>query len=107
MMNERLSKNSTIKEAQLHVAHATKQRGFDHETDIERILLMVEEVGELAKAVRKNSGIKIDPKSDKYHIRLEIADILFYLFHISNYYNIDLAEAFVEKEKINSKRTWK
>jgi NTP pyrophosphatase (non-canonical NTP hydrolase) len=54
-------------------------RGFDQETLWDVVLLLVEEVGELAKAVRKRSGLKIaatDPEAHK-SVALELADCLY------------------------------
>ena len=36
----------------------------------------------------------------------ELADVFNYLLDIANYFNVDLEEAFREKEELNKKRTW-
>ena len=100
-------KNKTLKELQIFYARISKERGFDKETAQDTLLLMVEEVGELARAVRKQAGIKTDDKSKVYALEEELADILAYLLHISNILNIDLDEAFWKKEEENKKRNWK
>ncbi len=100
-------KNKTLKELQKYFAEKSKERGFDKETARDAVLLMVEEVGELARAIRKRSGIKIDDKSKIYAIEEELADILIYLLHISNILNLDLEESFWKKEEENKKRIWK
>ncbi len=82
------------------------ERGFDHQTVIEKCLLLGEEVGELFKAVRKSEKIKIDSNSQKHEVSNELADILIYLCAIANRYDIDVEEAFREKEEINKKRKW-
>ena len=102
-----MPKTSTLKDLQKYVAIATRTRGFDHETLSEKFVLLIEECGEFAKAVRKTANIKTDEKSDKYHVDLEAADILFYLFDICNKQGIDLETAFWAKEEINKKREWK
>lgn len=71
---------------------------------------MIEEVGELAKAVRKEqSGLSIDySRIKKYDsVKSELADVLIVLFSISNLVKVDLYEAINEKEGINIERRWK
>lgn len=63
-------------------------------------------MGELFKAIRKKAGINIDENSDSKEIAHELIDVFIYICEIANYYKIDLAKAFREKEEINSQRTW-
>lgn len=83
-----------------------KQRGFDKETIPEKFMLFLEECGEMAKAVRKSQKIKTDENSKKLNLSNEIADVLIYLLDISNRFNIDLEQAFRDKEELNKKRNW-
>ncbi len=99
--------NKTLKELQSFYAQISKERGFDKETAQDTLLLMVEEMGELARALRKQKGIKIDAKSKVYPVEEELADIFSYLLHISNILELDLEECFWKKEEENKKRTWK
>ena len=96
----------TLRNYQQYVAKMIKLRGFDRETVPEMFMLLSEECGELAKAVRKQSSIHIDKNSKEYDIGHEAADIFIYLIDICNHFSIDLEKAFREKEKINKKRTW-
>ena len=65
---------------------------------------MVEEVGELAKAIRKYSGLKIDPKKDNYmNLEHETADVFIYLLHLAQKLDYNLLKVFKKKEEINSK----
>jgi NTP pyrophosphatase (non-canonical NTP hydrolase) len=86
---------------------ACKERGWVKDTYSEKFLLFIEEVGELAKAMRKTAGL-YDEKSKQKHLELEeeFADVLSYLLDLANYFQIDLERAFREKEKINEGRTW-
>lgn len=99
-------KQATLQNIQQYVKELEIERGFDHQTIIEKCLLLGEEVGELFKAVRKSEKIKIDSNSQKHEVSNELADILIYLCAIANRYKIDLEEAFREKEEINKKRIW-
>lgn len=99
--------HKTLEELQEYFAVKSKERGFDTETAHDVLLLMMEEMGELARAVRKQAGIKTDDKSKVYAIEEELADILIYLLHISNILGLDLEKSFWKKEEANNKRTWK
>lgn len=100
-------KGKSLPELQKFYAQISQERGFDKETAQDTLLLMMEEVGELARAIRKQKGIKTDDKSKIYALEEELADILAYLLHLSNILNIDLEESFWKKEEKNKKRTWK
>ncbi len=73
------------------------------------MLMLTEEVGELAKAIRKDHSIL---KTDKAKLAnygkssSEIVDILIVLIGLCNSLNIDLERAFLEKESQNIARQW-
>lgn len=99
---------SPLAHLQEYIHKGVVQRGFDKETPRDIMLLMVEEVGELAKALRKYSGLKIDQdKKEKYtKVESELADVFIYLLDLANSCGINLFKAFQEKEQENVKRTW-
>ncbi|MNP71296.1 MazG nucleotide pyrophosphohydrolase domain protein [compost metagenome] len=70
--------------------------------------MLTEEVGELAKAVRKNLNYTIDRnKIDNYYaIEEEIADVFIVLTSICNNLNLNLSECILLKEKENINRVW-
>lgn len=86
----------------------TAQRDFSKETPTEIMLLLVEEVGELAKAIRKFTNLKIDvAKADKYPLlQDEFGDVLIYLLHLANSLGVSLFTAISEKERKNERRFW-
>ncbi len=102
-----LKQNPTLKEFQIYVQHIVSERGFDQETISEIFMLFLEECGELAKAARKQTNVKSDPNSSMHNVADEAADVFMYLLDICNHYNIDLEQAFRDKEEINKTRTWK
>ncbi len=102
-----LTKNPTLKEFQKYVEELENERGFSHQTIIDKCLLMGEEVGELFKAVRKSEGLAVDENSSFTEIGDELTDILIYLCAIANRKGIDLEKAFREKEEKNKLRSWK
>lgn len=101
-----ITRESPLYLLQEYVARTEVQRKFDGQSPTEKCLLLGEEVGELFKAVRKTSGLAVDPQSEALEVGSELADILNYLLAIANRYQIDLGEAFVAKEQINRTRTW-
>jgi NTP pyrophosphatase (non-canonical NTP hydrolase) len=96
----------TLEDYQQLIKRLVKERGFDKETVPEVFTLLVEEVGELAKAIRKNNGQKIDKASRQYEIDEELADVFFLLVDLSNRLGVDLTKAFEAKEKKNQTRQW-
>lgn len=105
---DELNPHSSLRVLQTYVKHMVVKRGFKKETKRDKLLLMLEEFGELAGALRNKVGLKVDKKKAKLHddVKLELADILFYLLDLSETCNIDLFEAFLEKERLNSEREW-
>lgn len=103
------SRDSTLPCLQEHVERMVKMRGFENESLRDVALLLMEEVGELAKAIRKRVGLKEDISETARHKKVgqELADCLIYLLDIANLSDVDLITAFIEKEEINSQRTWK
>ena len=106
---KKLSNESSINEIQSYIKEVMQIRGFNKEKSSDKILLLVEEVGELAKAIRKNeSNLGID-KTKEYNyssIESEIADVFIVLLSICDILNIDLLKAFLNKEEENIKRIW-
>jgi len=102
-----LNQNPTLANFQNYVSELETERGFAHQTIIDKCLLLGEEVGELFKAVRKSEGLAVDENSSFTEIGDELTDILIYLCAVANRKGIDLEKAFREKEEKNKKRTWK
>ena len=106
---KKLSKESSVNEIQTYIKKIIKIRGFNKEKASEKILLLVEEVGELAKAIRKNENKLGIDKSKEYNyssIESEIADVFIVLLSICDVLNINLFKAFLDKEEENIKRIW-
>jgi NTP pyrophosphatase (non-canonical NTP hydrolase) len=96
-----------LTELQSYVESMVGARGFEGETETDIFVLLVEEIGELAKAMRYRLQLKT-AASDESHknIRLELADCLIYLIHLSNRAGINLFAAMREKEQINASKRW-
>jgi len=81
------------------------ERGFDDETAEDGFLLLVEEVGELAKALRKdNDRLGIGSHSKEQDLEEEIADVFWLLLALCNRKGVNLAAAFEKKEQLNAQR---
>ncbi len=107
---ESLKLNSTLPDIQTYIKEVLKLRGFSNQTVKDKLLLLAEEVGELAKAVRKNLlGASIDPNrlSNYDSVESEIADVFIVLVSVANALDIDVFKSLKEKEKININRKWK
>ena len=105
---ELLNEKSTIADIQKYIKDMKKARKFDGVTIEREMMLFIEEIGELAKAIRKNTNgsLDINKKYDE-NVEEELADCFIYLFSIANMNHVDMFKAFKEKEKKNCNRTWK
>ena len=106
---KKLSKENSINEIQNYIKKIMEIRGFNQEKPSDKILLLVEEVGELAKAIRKNESRSRIDKTKEYNyssVESEIADVFIVLLSICDILNIDLLKVFLNKEEENIKRIW-
>ncbi len=106
---EDLNENKSLSDIQQYVREVIKIRGFADETAEQKILMLIEEVGEVAKAIRKDKvKMRIDKnKIDNYDtIESEIADVFIVLLSMCNVLNIDLFTALKNKEQENINRIW-
>lgn len=107
-MLENLNEKTSLKDIQNYSDTMIKVRGFDNETPQDIMLLLTEEIGELAKEVRKAStNIKCDVNSNnESHLANELSDVFNYVLAMCKVYNLDLLEIYKAKERINLKRKW-
>ena len=106
---ENLKSANNIIQVQEYIKKVIELRGFSEQNVESTMLLLTEEVGELAKALRKDrTSMSIDESKIKNYdtIESEVADIFIVLGNICNKLNIDLFSALKEKEKENIKRKW-
>lgn len=98
----------TLSDLQKYLALVCQERGWTKDTWSEKFVLFSEEVGELAKAMRKKAGL-YDEQAKKSTLNLEeeFADVLSYLLDLANHFEVDLEKAFRAKEKVNESRVWK
>jgi len=102
-----LKEDPTLSDLQHYLAAICQERGWTRDTPAEKFLLFVEEVGELAKAMRKVAGLYEErAKQQTLSLEEEFADVLSYLLDLANCFQVDLEQAFRAKEAINQSRTW-
>lgn len=104
----KINSNSSLNEIQAYIAKMMQANNFNN-TPLELFCYLTEEVGELAKEIRKTEEhMDMDIKKNyESCLKHEIADVFIYLLAICDSYNINLLEALKEKERINLDRIWK
>lgn len=98
-----------LPDLQQYVQDMCKARNWDKASNVETFLLFTEEVGELAKAIRKHQALfskQIPAEQAKEALSEEFADVFSYLLDLASRFDIDMLEAFRDKEKKNAKREW-
>ena len=105
-----LIENASVRELQKYQEDLCRERGWDKSEDLEVFLLLSEEFGELAKAIRNMKGLYLEKGKDKGNFKDELdkefADVLGYLLELANQMGVDLQSAFRKKELANRKREW-
>lgn len=107
-----MEKNMTLKEAQFLIKHIEKgslsniekkKTEEEKKENIQRLILkLIEEFGELAESIRKDT--RYTGTNIKGTIEEEVFDIFYYILAIANEYNIDMEDIFKIKDKINEKK---
>lgn len=98
----------TLSQLQDYQEVICKARGWDRTSDLATFLLFTEEVGELAKAIRKRIRLYEEKGKGQENDDLpgEFADVLSYLMDLANRFGVNLEDAYRQKEAINARREW-
>lgn len=103
----------TLPVIQVHRRDFSTFIGWDKDTIAETILLLTEEMGELAKAVRNLESISIEKAKAKQSSEVirkdfadELADVFGYVLQLANRYGVDLESAYRAKMAENALRKW-
>jgi len=107
MSNLHLKKDPTLVDYQKYIEEMVIERGFENVPVEHRFILFVEEVGELARAMRKRLAMSFAEDTKLAELEDEAADVFIYLLDICNKLGVDLEAAFRQKEEKNKKRVWK
>ncbi len=105
---EKMDENTTVAFLQKYIDEMVHVRGWQYETPRDTMLLLTEELGELAKEVRKScTNIQNDTAKDNTpNLAGEIGDVFLMLMALCRTLDVDLLEAFKQKELINCGRNW-
>jgi NTP pyrophosphatase (non-canonical NTP hydrolase) len=93
-----------LKAFQQYYRRAALSRGYTKERPKDCLLLMVEEVGELARALRKREKLVRHGSYPESSEAQELADVFLYVVHMANVLGLDLAEIVQKKEFINLRK---
>lgn len=98
----------TIGSLQAYIVFKLKERGFADENIHERLLLLVEEIGELVNAVRHSTGMNVDKKKKaRNELGEEVADIINLIFAVGIELGLDIEKEYIAKEKKIDQRIYK
>ena len=87
----------TLNECKIQTFEICKKKGWNDVSIPHIWMFLVEEIGELASAIRRSTNQFNDKK--KISVEGEIMDVLSYLFQIAHIFDIDLDKAWEEKTK--------
>jgi NTP pyrophosphatase (non-canonical NTP hydrolase) len=90
-----------IQSLQAYYERIAARRGWAEESPRDTMLLLTEEIGELARAVRKTAGLERAGGYAGVEIESEVADVQLYLVHLANALGASAVEA---KERVNTER---
>lgn len=105
-----LQETDSLRKVQQYVKAVNTIRGFEDQPLQNTMLLLTEEIGELAKSIRKNATNMSTDINKQYNydsIESEVADCFYVLASVCNKLEIDMFRSLKEKEKENIHRVWK
>ncbi len=105
----KIKEQPTLSDLQTYVQKVCEANGWDKASHLQTWLLFTEEIGELAKSIRDIDNLYQEKEKAgvRENMEGEFADVLSYLLHLANIFDVDLERAFREKEAINAQRKWK
>jgi NTP pyrophosphatase (non-canonical NTP hydrolase) len=101
-----LPENDSLQQLQAYVWQMNIERKFNTEDPSKKLVMLMEEVGELAKAVRKTVGLKFTDTTRQTDLIEELADVQIVLLGLASLLNVDMYDSVIAKETKNRKRTW-
>ncbi len=98
----KLKSDMTLLEMQSFSCDIVEMKGWGIATNPDLVMLLAEELGEVAKEVRRlHFGTFDDEDATKEDLSYELIDVINYVLRLANNHGIDLDKAFIEKnEKI-------
>ena len=97
--------NMELNELIKYVREMKKRRGFDGTSIEQEMVLLTEEVGELAREVWEVARVGAGSDETRRNLAFEVVDCLICLLSIAGMAGIeDIEQYVVEKERINTRR---
>jgi NTP pyrophosphatase (non-canonical NTP hydrolase) len=103
----------TLNALQDHTQAVCDHFGWSKLSNHAVFMMLTEEVGEVAKAMRKLEGLAGEKNKDpgtiearRNNLGEELADVLSYVLDLANRYEIDLEEYYTEKMQETLQREW-
>ena len=84
----------TLEEAQKQVDHWIKTYGVRYFNELTNMVVLTEEVGELARIMARTYGDQSFKAGEKHDLSDEMADVLWVLICLANQTGVDLTTAF-------------
>lgn len=107
MADDHFPTDDSLRKLQAYIWQRNLDRGLNT-TDLDKKLVMlIEEVGELAKAVRQSVGLKFTATTKRTELSEELADVLIVLLGLAGIAGVDMHTAVRDKEGKNDRRTWR
>jgi NTP pyrophosphatase (non-canonical NTP hydrolase) len=95
----------TIRQAQAQVDEWIKTYGVRYFSELTNTVLLMEEVGEMARIIARTYGEQSFKESDKdYSLADEMADVLWILLCLANQTGVDLVAAFEKNIRKKTER---
>lgn len=104
---ESLLETASMPTLQDYMRDVIGRRGFDRDDWTKVTVILAEEVGELAKALRKFKDLPLDdPRQKEFPawVSDEFADVLINLLDLANRFDVSLVRAFLVKERKHIQR---
>jgi len=94
-----------IRTFQHYYRKVATQRGYERETAQDCLILMLEELGELARAIRRRRKlVRHGAPLTQTDEAQELSDVFIYVVHMANVLNVDLSRSVQAKELLNVQR---
>lgn len=90
----------TLQELQQAISKLEQNNGWTNTPD-EKMTFITEEIGEVAKWVRKARNKELGPGELK-ELNYEIADVLQHIISLANHFKLDIEEGLVEKKGLSN-----
>lgn len=97
----------TLSYLQRYVTEAEIDKGHIDDGIQTKVMILMEESGELAKALRIFNGMRVHDKTARHNLSDEFGDVLYLLMALANRCNINLAEALITKIAKDEKKIYK